>query len=329
MSTADNSERAAKRQRTEDPPELSAAKRHGKHWCRDGSVVLHVEDTLFRVHQSTLERLSEAFKDLFTVPPPEGEALLDGCPLVRLEGDSSADWETLLDAIYDPIYFVTLEVDIHNSVDTSIPTTLRLLRLATKYRIIAFRKTCINLLSVDFHSDRLFKVRDPPPPPQNIVLVMIVAHETNALTLLPCAYLLCVTELDENEIFTDVTLPAVLKVNLYHGILGILDALRKDVFPYAHGLAVVENCERFVKCSISALFQPYFHNPHSPCYIFADNLDSREACRTICDVCYKRVSTTFYEGRQKTWERLPEIFGLGKDWDELRRIQDYDSTPDP
>ena len=55
MSTPEPFARANKRQRTEDPPDLSAAKRHDKHWCRDGSVVLHVDDTLFRVHQSVCE----------------------------------------------------------------------------------------------------------------------------------------------------------------------------------------------------------------------------------------------------------------------------------
>ena len=34
------------------PSILAAAKRHDKYWLHDGSVVLHVEDTLFRVHQS-------------------------------------------------------------------------------------------------------------------------------------------------------------------------------------------------------------------------------------------------------------------------------------
>ena len=51
----------------------------------------------------TLERVSEAFKDLFAVPQPEDEALLDGCPVVRLEGDSGQDWTSLLDAIYDSL----------------------------------------------------------------------------------------------------------------------------------------------------------------------------------------------------------------------------------
>ncbi|KAL1704688.1 hypothetical protein EV121DRAFT_259350, partial [Schizophyllum commune] len=62
----------------------TTAERHDQYWLHDGPVVLHIEDTLFRVHQSTLARVSETFRDLFSMPQPEHEARLDGCPVVRL-----------------------------------------------------------------------------------------------------------------------------------------------------------------------------------------------------------------------------------------------------
>ncbi|KAL1716597.1 hypothetical protein EV715DRAFT_204970 [Schizophyllum commune] len=325
MSTPEPSARAAKRQRTEEPPDLSAAKRHDKHWCRDGSVVLHVEDTLFRVHQSTLERVSEAFKDLFAVPQPEDEALLDGCPVVRLEGDSGQDWTSLLDAIYNSLYFVTIE---SQKLDASLPHILSILRLSTKYRIVAYRRRCIHILSAYFPSDHLPRDIDiaAHPSPAQFIGVMKVARETNALTLLPYAYLLAASRLDEDYFHSKVSLPPMQKLDVYHGKFKLLQAQQFDMFPFVHNMETFEDCEKAPKCRVYGAFTPYLKNPSVPSRILVEIPNSGIG---LCDPCNKRACKIFIEGKQKTWERLPEIFGLGKDWDELRRIQNYDSASDP
>ncbi|KAL1686499.1 hypothetical protein GGG16DRAFT_128646 [Schizophyllum commune] len=313
MSTTEPSARAVKRQRTEEPPDLSAAKRHDKHWCRDGSVVLHVEDTLFRVHQSTLERVSEAFKDLFAVPQPEGEALLDGCPVVRLEGDSGQDWTSLLDAIYDSLY---------------LPHILSILRLSTKYRIVAYRRRCIHILSAYFPSNQLPRDIDfaALPSPAQFIDVMKVARETNALTLLPYAYLLAVSRLEEDFLYSTHSLPPMHKLDVYHGKVKLLQAQEVDMLPFVHNMETFEDCGKAPKCRVYGAFTPYLKNPSAPSRILSEIPNGELG---LCDSCNKRACKIFIEGKQKTWERLPEIFGLGKDWDELRRIQDYDSASDP
>ncbi|KAL1704689.1 hypothetical protein EV121DRAFT_280176 [Schizophyllum commune] len=325
MSTPEPSARANKRQRTEDPPDLSAAERHDKHWCRDGSVVLHVEDTLFRVHQSTLERVSEAFKDLFAVPQPEGETLVDGCPVVRLEGDSGYDWASLLDAIYDSLYFVAVE---SQKLEASFPSILSILRLSTKYRIIAYRRRCILILSACFPSEHLPRDVDFAALPSPIVFinVMKVARETNALTLLPYAYLLAASRLPEDALYNTGTLPPMHKLDIYHGKVGLLQAQQTDMLPYVHTMETFEDCEKDPKCRVYEAFTPYWKNPNTPSKILAEIPNGNLG---LCSPCARRACKIFIEGKQKTWERLPEIFGLGKDWDELRRIQDYDSASDP
>ena len=80
---------------------LSSA-RHDEFWLYDGSIVLAVESTLFRVHQTILASHSEVFADLFTIPQPEGEDMIDGCHIVRLFGDSEQDFADLLRAMYHP-----------------------------------------------------------------------------------------------------------------------------------------------------------------------------------------------------------------------------------
>lgn len=72
----------------------------------DGSVVLSVENTLFRVHQTILVNHSQVFADLFSLPQPNssegGDEVIEGCRVVVLSDDSAADFEHLLGAIYHP-----------------------------------------------------------------------------------------------------------------------------------------------------------------------------------------------------------------------------------
>jgi hypothetical protein len=75
--------------------------RHEEFWLYDGSIVLAVENTLFRVHQTILANHSEVFADLFTVPQPENEDMIDGCHVVHLYDDEK-DFADLLKAMYHP-----------------------------------------------------------------------------------------------------------------------------------------------------------------------------------------------------------------------------------
>lgn len=70
-------------------------------WFHDGSIVLHVEDTLFRVHQTILSNHSEVFADLFAVPQPQVQEVIEGCHVVQVH-DQIQDMHDLLDAIYHP-----------------------------------------------------------------------------------------------------------------------------------------------------------------------------------------------------------------------------------
>ena len=92
----------AKRKR--EDPENEAATRSAKFWFDDGSVVLQVENTQFRVHRSILASHSTVFEDLFQVPQPESDKSdwVDGCPIVSMSGDTTKDWEHILSFIYNP-----------------------------------------------------------------------------------------------------------------------------------------------------------------------------------------------------------------------------------
>ena len=82
---------------------ITNSSRHPDLWFDDGSIVLHVETTLFRVHRSTLSMHSEVFADMFRIPQPPDQDIIEGCSVVHLP-DSASDFIYLLKALYDPLY---------------------------------------------------------------------------------------------------------------------------------------------------------------------------------------------------------------------------------
>lgn len=72
---------------------------HESLWLEDGSVILSMENVLFKVHRSMLTRLSPFFCSQLGHPELE---MLESLPLLRLEVGiaNSRDLETLLQHLY-------------------------------------------------------------------------------------------------------------------------------------------------------------------------------------------------------------------------------------
>jgi hypothetical protein len=69
-------------------------------WFADGNIVLVVGSSAFKVHRGQLERHSEVFNDLFSIPQPDEQTLFEGTPWVELH-DEPADVYHFLKALYD------------------------------------------------------------------------------------------------------------------------------------------------------------------------------------------------------------------------------------
>lgn len=98
-------DRPAKRPRLEPSPSPSSAAtasctRHPQFWHADGSVILQVSQTLFRLHASQLKKQSTFFADLLKEDGnSQPAAAVDGCPLHRIANVSVQDMERLLGAL--------------------------------------------------------------------------------------------------------------------------------------------------------------------------------------------------------------------------------------
>lgn len=70
-------------------------------WFDDGNLILKAQNTLFRIYGGFLAARSSVFYDMLSFPPPkEGNATLEGCPVVFVY-DSPDDLTHFLRAIFD------------------------------------------------------------------------------------------------------------------------------------------------------------------------------------------------------------------------------------
>lgn len=97
--------RSQKRARVESaspaPEAKQLPKRYEQLWFEDGNVMIIAEDTAFRLHRGILSRHSEVFRDMFSIPQPQGDAeIMEGVPVVHLP-DSLHDLAHFLCALYD------------------------------------------------------------------------------------------------------------------------------------------------------------------------------------------------------------------------------------
>lgn len=68
-------------------------------WFEDGNIILQAENTQFKVHRGVLAKHSPVFADLFQVPQPTNEPVVDGCPVVQIP-DSAGDVADMLCCLY-------------------------------------------------------------------------------------------------------------------------------------------------------------------------------------------------------------------------------------
>ncbi|KAH9918696.1 hypothetical protein B0H21DRAFT_895581 [Amylocystis lapponica] len=114
-----NSSRRAKRLRIDSPPASSPVRvkanpsRHLQFWHLDGSVVIQIENTIFRLHRSRLAQQSGYFANTFAKSPAEpnvielgdDDGVVDRCPVYKVAGVAVDDFAALLTALDSGIKF--------------------------------------------------------------------------------------------------------------------------------------------------------------------------------------------------------------------------------
>ena len=91
----------------EPPVDLAVTARHETFYLEDGNVEVLCENTLFRVHVSTLSFHSPALRQTFAQASLATAESPNGCPRI-LSSDTATDFATLLKMIYLPGFVALL-----------------------------------------------------------------------------------------------------------------------------------------------------------------------------------------------------------------------------
>lgn len=114
-----------------------------RYWFKDGSVVLLVQNTLYKVHKSILSRTGDRFGDIFAAPLPGGGLGTEEDPMVLNEpGVTSQAFDALMSAIY-----VSLPAPTFRTAEL-----IHILRLSALFRCPSLRMYAIEMLTAPHHA---------------------------------------------------------------------------------------------------------------------------------------------------------------------------------
>ncbi|KAJ7650021.1 hypothetical protein FB45DRAFT_7731 [Roridomyces roridus] len=295
-------------------------------WHSDGSVVLQAGCTQFRVHWSVLSLHSSFFRDLQGLPQPPDEPKVDGCSVIELS-DSSDDVETVLKALYDPLFF--LQPSLPLSVIASH------IRLGRKYDLKNILAAVVEPLTYENPStlEEYHRLIGPSgyfptkfqPYRGSLMDVLTLARENNLLAILPCAYCrvtLCYTqaELFDGVQRPDGTYATVSPADIRLCTLARIQMLRSQ-WEEGHSLRWLrtggsKRCKDDDSCGKSRTRFSQELVLKGKVRVFPP-IDSVLKRTKVCDACKEDGRIKIAEGCQKMWELLPSFFGLSP-WAELK-----------
>ncbi|KAF7296493.1 BTB domain-containing protein [Mycena chlorophos] len=325
META-SEERPHKRARTQREVESSSPiERSAKYWFRDGNIILQVESTQFRLSQGVLAMHSPIFRDMFSLPLPHDEPLVDKCPIVVLSGDRSEDWTYLLDAMFPKEYL--------SEQKPTLEQLSGVLRLSQKYDIAHFRQGCLRRLKCEYPStlaefdkdaDNWMYIDVPEGSSPNLVAAQVInlAREIGIWSILPTAFY----SLASGDVPDD---PSSLTSNLHNLQDGIAVLAGRMVMMRSYlesplkwldpNTIPCDACTQIAECTAmrTRLLAALGTRPAIVAAFF-EVLQTKSA-DYLCTACDIRAREVCEEAKQEYWNKLPSYFGL-PDWEELKRM---------
>ncbi|KAK7052254.1 BTB domain-containing protein [Favolaschia claudopus] len=317
--------RPAKRQRVDDEEEGLT---RSDIWHDDGSVVLRVERTLFRVHWTVLCLHSSVFRDLRGIPQPPEEPQIEGCPVVELHDDTQ-DITLFLTALYNP-HRLSEEIMTLDFIGAIV-------RIGRKYDVQNLLKPVVQRLArehpttfenyeatTQVHRHTISWTSNQVSHYEGLIFdIVTLARANNLLTLLPCAYLRVVLFCDLAWILDGVTKDDGSKVTLSFQdqracILGRqkLQQAQWEHEPFASWIrssTPAAGCKRPEFCTrrLGVIYEAVVHNGMMlpPFLLVGYNI--------LCTVCQPHHLRIMKDAREKMWQNLPTFFDLPP-WADLK-----------
>ncbi|KAH9925666.1 uncharacterized protein BXZ73DRAFT_49945 [Epithele typhae] len=320
------------------PDEFPPERRDAELWIEDGTLVLAVEDTAFRVYKGLLKIHSPVFKDMLALPTSllpagvtVGTTVVDGekCTVVRLP-DSAREWRYVLRVLVvgDGRTLKCVLNLSRSGSDLFLMVLLAYIRLGHKYKIEDVYRRSLKALKGVLKPRWSFSAR-PRLLPSYALCVVNIARLTGEPSLLPYAMLLCSRGVspaftgyivhsdgkkeDLNEEDDTRCIQATRKL-----VLLTLSAITEVVLPPM-------TCKEGRKCqkmmdTLARTLLPTVMNPMSPgpmdpmLWSVVRSEEFRLAQKMLCASCWDQLS--FFrvrKQREEVWNMLPSLFDISSD----------------
>ncbi|KAJ7669567.1 hypothetical protein B0H17DRAFT_1335743 [Mycena rosella] len=298
-------------------------------WFEDGTVILQVENMLYRVYRGLLSSRSAVFRDTFSIPQPQAAGdrnEIEGCPVVQLH-EKAKDFAHFLRALHHYGSHKTCAV-------SGIFTLTSVIRLSDKYDAALLRHSMVEILS-DLYPSALHKWRardDAVPAGYNAQLIdhipaLNIARKMDIRSILPGVMyeVCCWNSLEEILYGVSASEKHALKTidnveDRKRCALAIPHLISAQRLVFTNYLTPGEDdanpeCADIAACDAErlrwlAIDLPTVEN--------MDVLDEELAWESfaVCSSCLDAAKDTYTEDREAVWNRLPSIFNLGT-WEEL------------
>ncbi|TFK22109.1 hypothetical protein FA15DRAFT_681809 [Coprinopsis marcescibilis] len=314
--------------------------KHPEYYFSDGSIVLRLGKTLFKIHQSILGRHSDIFAGMWDMPQPDGEELVDGCPVVDLQDDVD-DFTDTLRAVYDSFHFDTLNTSTA-SLGELVTFVNGILKISTKYSMAKLRQKCISLLLVKLPNTfesccALLHTKSKYDSP-DIIRVINLARAANVPEILPWAFYLC-THMSVNDIMKNTVLSWQDKAIVLAGRERLWEVQKSTsnsaLFVFTPSQQCTSNCQGRILAAIPGTSistgnppglnmgmnyreaEDYRRSPH-PLGEFDGWSHMKQ--QPVCGRCSSHQIAEHKKGREKVWNNLPTYFDLGT-WEDIKKDQ--------
>ncbi|KAJ7607257.1 hypothetical protein DFH06DRAFT_1066691 [Mycena polygramma] len=284
-------------------------------WFNDHGLVVQAGNRLFRVSSATLAARSSVFRDMLSIPQPESQPLIDGCPVVLLH-DSPIDAEHFLKAIFDSGFFER----------PPAPTTFQIvsgvLKLSTKYDVEYLRRRALLHLSTALpRSLEEFDSRIPHGPFGSracIFPLLVLVHDLALTWALPIALFLAscsaVEDIVDGILFEDtcVKLPHILQRTVLVARCTLAIERAHESFRFLRYLPC-EGCLSPTSCrhQSRAVLDALVPLPPNAAISPLETMDPWWPTFRFrfCAPCFLVAETEHRTSRQKIWNTMPAIFG--------------------
>ncbi|KAF7362257.1 BTB domain-containing protein [Mycena venus] len=319
-----------KSQRIDEGIERGAPITRSDIWHDDGSVVLQVETTQFRVHWGVLRLHSSFFRQMQGLPQPSDQPMVDGCPVIELS-DDLVDVQYLLKALYFPTFVAA----------TALPLQAvgALIRLGRKYDFADLLNSAVGRLTfenpttieevdalVALQSGGWYSPTRILGYPGVLFDMLTLARENNITSVLPCAYYRVLLQHTLMQILDgiprgDGTTASLAAVDQRRCILS-LDTIKKVRFDSGYSLGWLQkwdygtgsDCASPKRCNQARSSQ--LHSYIGDLWIFRRNIHREQ--NLFCPACNRHANEATDIGRQKLWADLPQLLDLPP-WSELKK----------